>query len=215
MSKFEIEGYAKRKVKCDLAIVKISFRAIGTQAYELSRKVMEDCDDFTVSLSEIGIKPKDIQLVADCVDTRSYNNNTELEAKRTIRIWLPFEVKILNRIQGALQHGKYNYVIDIYGDVADSHQVLSELSEEALNNSKNIAYRLAANADMRVKGIESIRKDRWDDEEDIGRRPGDWGCNDICGIDEDDLYGGTRPSDEIEAKYIEKEVRLKVTWDIA
>ena len=59
MGKFEIEGYAKRKVKCDLAIVHITFKASGTRAHELSKRVMDECDNFIKEISKLGIKAKD------------------------------------------------------------------------------------------------------------------------------------------------------------
>ena len=215
MGKFEIEGYAKRKVKCDLAIVHVTFRAAGISAHELSKKVMDECDDFIKLMAKLGIKPQDIQYQSDRTDTRSYNNDNELETKREIIIRIPFDVRILNRIQGALQHGRYNYTMYVDGDISYRHQLLAELSQEALNNSKDIAEKLATSSDMRVKGIESIRKDYWDDEDDhSSRRAGDAGAGDILGLD-DDLFGGPRVADEIEAKYIEEDVRLKITWNIA
>ena len=215
MGKFEIEGYAKRKVKCDLAIVHVTFRTAGISAHELSKKVMDECDDFIKLMANLGIKPQDIQYQSDRTDTRSYNNDNELETKREIIIRIPFDVRILNRIQGALQHGRYNYTMYVDGDISYRHQLLAELSQEALNNSKDIAEKLATSSDMRVKGIESIRKDYWDDEDDHNsRRAGDAGAGDILGLD-DDLFGGPRVADEIEVKYIEEDVRLKITWNIA
>lgn len=216
MGKFEIEGYAKRKVRCDLAIVHISFRAIGKNPHELSKKVLNECDDFIKSVSKLGVTPKDIQLESDRTDTRSYDNGNVLETKREIIIRIPFNVKLLNRIQGALQKGKYDYTMYISGDISYHHQLLAELSQEALNNSKDIAEKLAASSDMKVKGIESIRKDYWDDEDDRNsRRVGEAGAGDILGLDFDDDFGGPRAADEIEAKYIEEDVRLKITWNIA
>ncbi|MBE5845259.1 MAG: DUF541 domain-containing protein [Butyrivibrio sp.] len=113
MGKFEIEGYAKRKVKCDLAIVHITFRGTGKKPNELSKKVMDDCDSFIKEVSKIGIKPKDIQYEADRTDTNRYNNETVFEMERKIIIRVPFDVRVLNRIQGALQYGKYNYTRQI------------------------------------------------------------------------------------------------------
>lgn len=102
MGKFEIEGYAKRKVKCDIAIVHISFRAIGKNAHELSKKVLDECDDFIKNVSKLGVTPQDIQLDSDRTDTRSNDNGTAFETKREIIRRIPFNVKLLNRIQGAL-----------------------------------------------------------------------------------------------------------------
>lgn len=71
MGKFEIEGYAKRKVKCDLAIVHITFKASGTRAHELSKRVMDECDNFIKEISKLGIKAKDIQYDEDRTDSHS------------------------------------------------------------------------------------------------------------------------------------------------
>ena len=46
MSVFEIEGVAKRELVCDVANIEITFRASGKNAFELSSKVMDQCDSF-------------------------------------------------------------------------------------------------------------------------------------------------------------------------
>lgn len=212
MGKFEIEGYAKRKVKCDLAIVHITFRAVGTRAHELSKRVMDECDNFIKEVSKLGIKPNDIQYEEDRTDSRRYDNENVYETERRILIRIPFDVRLLNRIQGALQRGKYNFTMYTKGDISYRHQLLSELAQEALNNSKDIAEKLAASSNKSVEGIESIRKDYWDDEEERNsRRAGDAGAGDIL---LGDYYMESRAADEIEAKYIEEDVRLKITWNI-
>ena len=200
MGKFEIEGYAKRRVKCDLAIVHITFRAVGTRAHEQSKRVMDECDEFIKEISKLAIKPKDIEYADD-------------EAERRIIIRIPFDVRILNRIQSALQRGKYNYTMYVSGDISYRHQLLTELSQEALNNSKDIAEELATTSNKKVEGIESIRKDSWDDCDDRDSRAGDAGAGDILGLG--DFYAESRPADDIDAKYIEEEVHLKITWNIA
>lgn len=214
MGKFEIEGYTKRSVKCDLAIVHITFRAVGINVHELSKKVLDECDDFISMILKFGIKPQDIQYEEDRTDTHRRDDENAYETERKIIIRLPFDVKALNRIQSVLQSGKYNYTMYVKGDISYRHQLLSELAQEALNNSKDIAEKLAASSNKRVEGIESIRKDYWDDEEDRSRRAGDMGAGDILGFDYD-LFGDSRAADDIEAKYIEEDVRLKITWSIA
>ena len=76
MGKFEIEGYAKRRVKCDIATIHVTFRAIGVNAAELSKKVMDECDDFIQKLSKLSIKPQNIQYASDRTSTNSYQNKT-------------------------------------------------------------------------------------------------------------------------------------------
>ena len=46
MSVFEIEGVASRMAECDVAEITITFRAEEGKACELSRRVMDECDDF-------------------------------------------------------------------------------------------------------------------------------------------------------------------------
>ncbi len=211
MGKLEIEGLAKRKVKCDIAIIHITFTALGTNAHELSRKVMDECDDFLKCLFKTSVKPENVEYETDRISS-SYNNKNELESERKIIIRAPFDMHLINSVQTILKKGKYNYTLHVDGDISYRHRLLTELSQEALNNAKDIAYKLAEDQDKMIIGLESIRKDGWDDEED-GRycqSAGDWGCGDICGFDD---IG--RPSDDIEAKYISEEVRMKVTWNIA
>lgn len=123
MGKFEIEGYAKRRVKCDIATIHVTFRAIGVNAAELSKKVMDECDDFIQKLSKLSIKPQNIQYASDRTSTNSYQNKTELEATREICIRMLFDLKVINHVQGALMHGKYNYTMYVDGDISNRHEV--------------------------------------------------------------------------------------------
>ena len=170
MCKFEIEGYAKRKVKCDIAELYITFWARGVNPTELQKRVMDECDRFLENVFKLPIKAEDVRFDADRVSSSNYQNKDEIEAERTICISIPFDLRFINRVQAILQEGRYNYTMRIDGNISYRHQLLSELSQEALNNSKEIADKLAESQGMKVARIESIRKDRWDDEEDKGKR---------------------------------------------
>ena len=210
MGKSEIEGYAKRKVKCDIAELRITFYAHGVNSPELQKKVMDECDDFLENAFKLPIRPEDVRFDEDSIST-GYQNKNEADAERTIHITTPFDMKLLNRIQTVLQNGKYAYTMSVDGNISYRHQLLAELSQEALNNSKEIAEKLAESQGLKVKGIKAIRKDRWDDEEDNPLSHGDWGSVASLGLDYDE---DMRPSDRIEAKYISEDVRLKITWNL-
>ncbi len=213
MGKFEVEGYAKRKVKCDIASIRITFQAIGANAHKLSNTVMSECDDFINNLSSLSVKPENIQYESDRIEAADYHDKNNLEATRTIVIRIPFNLKLINRIQEILQKGKYNYGMYVDGDISFRHQLNAELTQEALNNSRDIAEKLAKTLEMRVIGVEAIRKDRWDDEDDQGIFSNHFsdlcGSGDILGLDIE------RPSDNIEAKLIEENMRIKVAWILA
>ena len=142
MGKFEIEGYAKRKVKCDIAELRIAFYAHGVNSPELQKKVMDECDDFLENAFKLPIRPEDVRFDEDSIST-GYQNKNEVDAERTIHITTPFDMKLINRIQTVLQKGKYAYTMSIDGNISYRHQLVAELSQEALNNSKEIAEKLA------------------------------------------------------------------------
>ena len=68
MSVFEIEGVAKKEFVCDVANIEITFRASGKNAFELSSKVMDQCDSFLKMMGEAGMKIKDFSLGKDFVN---------------------------------------------------------------------------------------------------------------------------------------------------
>lgn len=171
---------------------------------------MDECDDFLENAFKLPIRPEDVRFDEDSIST-GYQNRNEVDAERTIHITTPFDMKLLNLIQTVLQNGKYAYTMSVDGNISYRHQLLAELSQEALNNSKEIAEKLAESQGLKVKGIKVIRKDRWDDEEDNPLSYKDWGSFGALGLND---YEEMRPSDRIEAKYISEDVRLKVIWNL-
>ncbi len=113
-------------------------------------------------------------------------------------------MKGINFIQSTLQSGKFDYEISVEGDLSNRAELHSELSKEALRNSRHEAEQLAEVLGIKVKGVDSIRQDRWDDDE-MGY---------LCCEQEHALYRSAdpRPSDEIGAKKIEEKVNLKIKW---
>lgn len=206
MSVFEIEGVAKREVPCDLAKIVIKFKAVEKNGYEASKKVMEQCDSFLGQAIEMGMKLEDFQLENHRVDKARYDDLDNMFAERSIMIRIPFDMEKINRIQELLQEGKYDYEIDVDGDISNRRELKMELAAEALNNSKTEAELLAASLGITVKSIESIRRDRWDDEVEMKVL-----CRGMA-----NLFGTRRPrnTDKIGAKTIEESVNLKVKWNL-
>ena len=97
MSVFEIEGIAKREVVCDLVSIKITFRSDGTNAYDVSKRVMEDCDGFLEKISKAGMDIKNIRYEMDDVDQNRYSERDDMYAQRMIRIRIPFDMKSILR----------------------------------------------------------------------------------------------------------------------
>ena len=103
MGKFEIEGYAKRKVKCDIAELYITFWARGVNPTELQKRVMDECDRFLDNVFKLPIKSEDVRFGADRVSASNYQNKDEIEAERIICISMPFDLRFINRVQAILQ----------------------------------------------------------------------------------------------------------------
>lgn len=207
MSVFEIEGVAKREVDCDIANIEISFRASGKNAYEVSRKVMEQCDSFLEMVNKAGIKSKDFSLGDDTVNEARYSDEYDVYAERSINVKIPFDMKNINFIQETLQDGKFDYEISIDGDLSNRSKLHTELSKEALIYSKHEAEQLAEVLGLKVKGVDSIRQSRWDDDDDE--------MDYLCCEQEIVRYkkcDEPRHSDEISAKKITESVNLKIKW---
>ena len=167
---------------------------------------MEQCDSFLGQAIEMGMKLEDFQLENDRVDKARYDDLDNMFAERSIMIRIPFDMEKINRIQELLQEGKYDYEIDVDGDISNRRELKMELAAEALKNSKTEAELLAASLGITVKSIESIRKDRWDDEVEMIVL-----CRGMA-----NPFGTRRPrnTDKIGAKTIEESVNLKVKWNL-
>ncbi len=205
MSIFEIEGVAKKEVECDIANIEITFKASGKNSHEISKKVMDQCDSFLEKASRADMDIKTLSYGGDCVNESRYSNEDDIHAERTIKINIPFDMKRINLIQSILQDGKYDYMLSVDGSVSYRTKLRTELSKEALLKSKQEAEQLAEVLGLRVKGVESIRHDRWDD----GEYP-EWGCCEQEYSYSD--YLKSRISDGIAAEKTEESVNLKVKW---
>ncbi len=206
MSVFEIEGTARRAVPCDVAIISITFKGEGNNPAELSQKVMQECDDFLEKIAKSGMNLKNVRFDQDRVADGRYRDANEKQAIRSIRLRIPFDMKLINEIQSLLYMGKYSYELVVTGDISNRTQLKIELAKEALNNSKKEAEELAETLELKLKGVDSIRKDRWDD-----------GSMDYEGEEDRKLpnfykKAPSRTADNIGVKVIEESTNLKVRW---
>ena len=206
MSVFEIEGVAKREVECDIADIGITFKASGDNSHEASQKVMDQCDSFIERICKAGMKAKDFSYDEDTVNESRYNNERRVYAERSINARIPFDMKNLNFIESILQEGKYDYELSVEGDLSNRAELRTELSKQALLNSKKEAEQLAEVLGIKVKGVDSIRQDRWGDREDTDYLCGEelTLCSPMC--------APPRASDDIGSKKIEESVKLKIKW---
>ena len=202
MSVFEIEGTAKKRVACDIALIEITFRNESENNSDNAIKVLDECDSFLKELTGIGMDLKDVHFSEDNVSKSRYGDNPTRYAERVLSLRIPFDMKAINSIQSILIKGKYSYELNIDGDISDMGEQKIELAKQALLNSKHEAEQLAEILGIKVKGIESIRKNRWDDDDDEG-------IVHYRGCFEEESY---RPSDNIGAKTIEVSEELKVKW---
>ncbi len=201
MGVFEIEGRARKMVECDVAKINIDFRAAGINPAEVSKKVLDECDRFLKELFKAGVKPEAVHLDEDSVETRTFRDNREICATRTIRLRMPFEMKYINGIQSILSKGGYRYLLSVNGENSKRDETHIELAKQAVRNSKEEAEQLAEVLGVKVQGIESITKDTC-------RGYGAGG--DLLGLLGD--FEEDRPSDNIGAKLVEESVELKVKW---
>ena len=96
-------------------------------------------------------------------------------------------------------------MLSVDGSVSYRTKLQTELSKEALLKSKQEAEQLAEVLGLRVKGVESIRHDRWDD----GEYPEWRHCEKEYSYSD---YLKSRISDGIAAEKTEESVNLKVKW---
>lgn len=205
MSTFEIEGKAKKEVICDIANIRIRFRSRGTNAYDVSKKVMDECDAFLEEMQNRGMKLSDIHYDGDEVEESRFHDNDSLYADRVVKMCIPFDLKVINAIQSVLHDGKFEFYLDVSGDVSNRQELYTELTKEALRNSKHAAEELAGVLGIKVKGVESIRKNGWDDDSEV--------YDDVCEQERVSIIESiSRPSDEVGGQVIEESVRLNVKW---
>ncbi len=203
MSIFEIEGKATKEVTCDVAAVTISFNASGSNTYDISRKVMEECDSFLEEIVKIGIKVEDIHLDDESISSSYYRNDDSKEAVRKICFRIPYDVMLINEIRTMLQEGKYEYDFDVKGEISNIDNIKIELSKEALKKSREEAEQLAGVLGIKVKGVKSIQKGSWRVEDYAG-----W----LHCEQEIPVKQVNRISNNLSAEIREESVTLKVSW---
>ena len=208
MGVFEIEGVARKRVECDIAVLEIDFRAESQKSGEASKKAMAECDRFLKEIGKAGLKVQNVRYKRDQVNVSSHQGTNVYVGVRTVIIRMPFEMKRINAVQAILHKGGFNYLITVTGDISYKQALKNELSRKALLNSKAEAEQLAEALGMQVKGVESIRKDRWGDE------PIGFDGNSFGGDMFRDLFGNAenRESDNLAAAVTEEKVNLKVSW---
>lgn len=204
MSTFEIEGHATKEFPCDIAVIQITFKDVGKSSSKLAKNVLDECDRFIEDVSGIGITPQDIHHDDDNIRSNSYRDDEKIVAARNISIRTPFDMKYINRIHDILCKGNYCYELSVSGDISNKSEIVIELAKEAVMNSKREAEQIAEVLGIKLIGIESIRNDKWDSEPDYIEL---CRCKSYHKEIEDN-----RVSDNIEARLLEQEVKLKVTW---
>lgn len=202
MSIFNIEGFAKREVECDIANIEITFRATGKNSHEVSGKVMGQCDSFLEMMIKAGIKAESFSFEDDSVDESSYDDSYKVCAERSVSLRIPFDMKKINFIQSTLKSGKFDYELSVDGDLSNKAEIRSELSKEALKNSRQEAEQIAEVLGIKVKGVEFISQIGWEEDE----------ANCICEKEVCLERVTPRPSNNIGSKKITENVNLKIKW---
>ena len=205
MGVFEISGSAERKMLCDTVNMTVTFKEETKNAYEVSSKVMSECERFLGELESARMDITKIRIREDSVD-EGYEGN--ITGRRSVVIEFPFDMKMINTIRTMLQEGRYDHRIDISFDLSNIDEIHKELKREAILNSRKIAEDVAKTLGLTVKGTKNGS---------IGvRYLDDYGLGKYGGMKIPDFMKATRyeKSDQLEAKKTTESETVTLKWII-
>lgn len=159
MGTIKVIGNATRKVHPDVMKVDIVFEAQEKKSSYATRIVVEQCDRFLTRITDAGMD-KDLITLDDSVNSTSrprYRNESDVfEAERGIRIYLPYDAKILNDIVYILNEEDLNFRYNVRCEISNEEQIERELLAEAVKDSKARAEEIASSLSMELAGVKKI-----------------------------------------------------------
>ncbi|MBR0420194.1 MAG: SIMPL domain-containing protein [Erysipelotrichaceae bacterium] len=162
MGTIRIMGYAERKVNADIVDYYINFFSCERKASEALKNSNEQCELFLKELKKCGFDMSQIHLSEDRVDEPRYDDN-RVDAEREIHFRSTFDPAFNNVISEIIHKNDLGVNINTDYSYSKKRELHEELLKEAVQNSKAKAELIAETTGQKVKYIDSVSDDRFDD----------------------------------------------------
>lgn len=190
MGKIRTNGNASIKVVPDGCRYELAIRETGSTASEATKKVINASEALLKELKSALKGLSKVKFDTDKVGTYDNNGRTVYLAKRYLKMELPSNVKLNNRIAAAIARANANVTVDTDSFCSKELEIRKVLMVKAVKNSREMAEIIAESQGERIVGIDKVNlqerhfDDEWD-EFDSAFGYGSGGCE--CLLDEIDV----------------------------
>lgn len=157
MGKLMIEGKAAKEYAYDLMTVSITFWATEGSSSAALKRVMQQSEEFLSILDEAGLKIEEIHIGKDNTEKKSYDRKFEVEAKRELKICIPFNMDFVNFIRKTVQEHAFDADITTTYKFSNVEEIHEELIKLALEDSRTKAAYIADSMKQKVIGIDEMK----------------------------------------------------------
>lgn len=159
MGKVLVSGYAEREVAPDKCTITLTVETKGKTAAKAAAATAEEFEKLISSLSAIGFDPEKMTITGNCTDKPSYRDDGDYSSEKAVRLRIPADVSIANRINDLIATGFENTTIEIRYDISARDKIMKELKKQAVQESRKAAELLAEGTGTKVTGIEAANID--------------------------------------------------------
>lgn len=165
MGEIYVEGFASRRVACDIMRIEIMFSHSGSQMYNLRPMVQNDCDVFLEAMKKHGFPPQAFQLLQDESSENYHDHKTEVTRKIVFTSALNLSLQDL--ILNILVENHLNADYDVYYKYSALAKLHEELTQEAFRDSERKAKQIAQSMGMQNIRLGKVKlnpgmKEDWD-----------------------------------------------------
>ena len=169
MGKISVLGQAEKTYTADICRIDMGIDIRHKKAAEASKEASRQCELLLSKLQEIGVDPSDIQLVTDSIDQRTnYDNDAIIYiSRKTLRLEIPADMKIVNTIRQILEDGFDDISFSTIYGIREEAEVRKELLKAAIADSRTKADFLADSMGLRIIGVDTANLSRDEDVYDL------------------------------------------------
>ena len=203
MGKIKTSGNASIKAVPDRCRYELTVKETGSTSGEAAKKVIIASEAFLKELKKALNGLSKVKFDRDRFDTCENNGRTTYIAKRYLKMDLPADVKLNNKVTAAVARTNANVTLDTEAFCSKEPEIRRGLMAKAVKNSREMAEIIAESQGERITGIDKVnlRERHYDDEWD------EFGSSFDC-----DFCGSGSLLDEIDVSEVEFSEMAEVIW---
>jgi len=165
MGKLTICGESRLQVKADLEKLTISISYGDDNPATVAKKLLEKSETILKEFQKMGISPDKMNLGKNEIDHKYYEKEPAFQGSRVFKVTVPFDMKINNIIMEIIQKHDLSVEIDAEFYISDEKAIRDTLVQEAIEDSRVQAERIAKTMQQKIVGIDTLdlSRDTWHD----------------------------------------------------